>query len=422
MFGKLYHFLCIFNHQWWSIEKLNRHQSICLRKAVKLAYKNVPFYENLYNRSNIKPDIINSIQDIHQLPIINRKMVKDAGINIISKQYNISKLNSEKTSGSTGRPLTIYRSQSAENLILGSKFRTYLATGYNPFYRTAIWSWEKRSGKRLSNLFCINRELTMLRHISIQLNVASLKKYQPDVYSVNISSLNEIMQFIKKHPEYTPLTPKLIYMKNENLFPIMRKKVQDYFKINPIDIYGAMEFGYIAWECTKREGLHINADQFFVEILDPKSLRRVEEGKIGKVIITDFCNPAFPLLRYDTGDYAVYTKKPCSCGRIFPLIKAIQGRESDMLTLPSGTEIYFPYFLIGELKWYMEIEQYQAIYTKNKELIIKLKMEYGKFVNEGKIISSIRKRCENIPVKIEYVDGFEKSKSGKFCTFISESS
>jgi len=70
----------------------------------------------------------------------------------------------------------------------------------------------------------------------------------------------------------------------------------------------------------------------------------------------------------------------------------------------------------------MEIEQYQAIYTRNKELIIKLKMEYGKFVNEGKIISSIRKRCENIPVKIEYVDGFEKSKSEKFRTFISESS
>jgi len=419
MFGKLYHFLCIFNHQWWSIEKLNRHQSTNLRKTVKLAYKNVPFYENLYNRSNIKPDIINSIQDIQQLPIINRKMVKDAGINIISKQYNISKLNSEKTSGSTGRPLTIYRSHTTHNLIKVSKLRSYLATGYNPFCITAAWK-TTRPKKRLHNLLGIYRELTVLRNVPVKEQIKVLAKTQPAFYDVNISQLNEVMQYLEKNLISVTLRPKRIFHNSENLIPSMRKKVEQYFGTNPYDTYGTREFGFIAWECNKREGYHINADLLFVEILDPETWTNVGEGESGRVVITDLWNPAFPLIRYDTGDFAVYTEKTCSCGRVFPLIKAINGRDADLLTLPSGNQVSGPLLVTFELRKHMQIEQYQAVYTRDNELVLKLKMRKGKLINEDKIIANIQKHCENIPIRIKYVDGFEKSESGKFRTFISE--
>ena len=128
------------------------------------------------------------------------------------------------------------------------------------------------------------------------------------------------------------------------------------------------------------------------------------------------------MIRYDTGDLAVYTEKICSSGRVSPLIKAINGRDADLLTLPSGNQVSGHLLITFELRKHMQIEQYQAVYTRDNELVLKLKMGKGELINEDKIIANIQKHCEYIPIRIEYVDGFEKSESGKFRTFISETS
>ena len=46
-----------------------------------------------------------------------------------------------------------------------------------------------------------------------------------------------------------------------------------------------------------------------------------------------------PLIRYDTKDLVVADGSKCSCGRNFPTIKKISGRESSLLTTPSAVEL-----------------------------------------------------------------------------------
>ncbi len=43
-----------------------------------------------------------------------------------------------------------------------------------------------------------------------------------------------------------------------------------------------------------------------------------------------------PLVRYDTGDLVQPSDHNCHCGRAFPVVTKIIGRESDILMTPSG--------------------------------------------------------------------------------------
>jgi hypothetical protein len=56
-------------------------------------------------------------------------------------------------------------------------------------------------------------------------------------------------------------------------------------------------------------------------------------GKVGRLVVTDLNNRAFPLLRYETGDLAV-----ASGGRHggWQLVERIEGRSSEVLHLPDG--------------------------------------------------------------------------------------
>src|SRR5690606_162639 len=62
-------------------------------------------------------------------------------------------------------------------------------------------------------------------------------------------------------------------------------------------------------------------------------------GESGEIVATGFVNPATPLLRYATGDHAVMSPEPCSCGRAFPVIHALEGRQDDVIITPEGRRI-----------------------------------------------------------------------------------
>jgi len=88
--------------------------------------------------------------------------------------------------------------------------------------------------------------------------------------------------------------------------------------------YGTADLGIIAWECEQRQGLHLFPG-VFVEIVDPETGARLEPGQPGEVVVTSF-EEAYPLIRYGTGDAAIYTEEPCPCGRTSPRLVDILGR------------------------------------------------------------------------------------------------
>jgi phenylacetate-CoA ligase len=104
-----------------------------------------------------------------------------------------------------------------------------------------------------------------------------------------------------------------------------------------VDRYGCIETGLIAAQCAQCGAYHPAERHMVVEILDDAN-RPVRSGKMGKVVVTPLFNRAMPLIRYETGDYAVVAETH-TCPRSSASLAQISGREKNLFTLPDGRKI-----------------------------------------------------------------------------------
>jgi len=103
------------------------------------------------------------------------------------------------------------------------------------------------------------------------------------------------------------------------------------------DFYGTVETGLIAGLCPLC-GTYHPADRHLILELITDDGRPSGPGELGRVIVTPLFNRAMPLIRYETGDYAV--RAPAnSCTRSPYAITGIVGRETNLFKLPDGGKI-----------------------------------------------------------------------------------
>ncbi len=95
----------------------------------------------------------------------------------------------------------------------------------------------------------------------------------------------------------------------------------------------------VAGECQECDGLHVNEDHFFIEILDPETLEPVKPGEVGELVITTLTKEAFPVIRYRTRDLTRLLPEPCPCGRTFVRMHRMLGRSDDMLII-KGVNVF----------------------------------------------------------------------------------
>ncbi len=121
---------------------------------------------------------------------------------------------------------------------------------------------------------------------------------------------------------------------------------------------GQQALGYAALQCPEHEHYHVQSENVLLEVLDNNG-RPCRPGQSGRVVATTLHNFAMPLIRYDIGDYAT-AGEPCSCGRGLPVISRILGRVRNMLTLPTGGQVW-PYFSANKLRDHVPIRQFQLM-------------------------------------------------------------
>jgi phenylacetate-CoA ligase len=115
----------------------------------------------------------------------------------------------------------------------------------------------------------------------------------------------------------------------------MRREIEEKLRIKAIDIYGLSEVigPGVASECLVQEGLHINEDHFFPEIIDPNTLEVLPEGRTGELVFTTLTKEGLPLIRYRTRDLTRLNYHKCKCGRTIVRMEKCLGRSDDMLII-----------------------------------------------------------------------------------------
>ncbi len=131
-----------------------------------------------------------------------------------------------------------------------------------------------------------------------------------------------------------PIGPRGIVTSAMILHDWQRRAIEEVFGCKVTNRYGCEEVSLIACECERHEGLHVNSDGVYVELL--RDGEPVRPGEPGSVVVTDLANRSMPIIRYQVGDVASWAGRPCSCGRGMPMLERIEGREADYVTTGRG--------------------------------------------------------------------------------------
>ena len=101
--------------------------------------------------------------------------------------------------------------------------------------------------------------------------------------------------------------------------------------------YATADVGLIAYETQARQGLVVD-EGILLEIVRPGTGDPVAEGEVGEVVVT-VLNPAYPLIRFGTGDLSAVLPGPCPTGRTQLRIKGWMGR-ADQTTKIRGMFVH----------------------------------------------------------------------------------
>ncbi len=116
--------------------------------------------------------------------------------------------------------------------------------------------------------------------------------------------------------------------------------LRDWFLAHGIEGYqcfATADLGLIAYETRAREGLVLD-ESVIVEIVRPGTGDPVPEGDVGELVVTTL-NPAYPLVRFGTGDLSAILPGACPTGRTNTRIKGWMGR-ADQTTKIRGMFVH----------------------------------------------------------------------------------
>jgi phenylacetate-CoA ligase len=179
----------------------------------------------------------------------------------------------------------------------------------------------------------------------------------------------------------------------------MRREIEDKLRIKAIDIYGLSEVigPGVASECSTQEGLHINEDHFYPEIIDPETFQVLPAGSMGELVFTTLTKEGLPLIRYRTRDLTKLSYEKCKCGRTMVRMEKCLGRSDDMLII-RGVNL-FPSQVESVLLEMSEIKpHYLLIVDRVNNLdTLELKVEVDEAFFQDKIsqLEALRQKLQN---------------------------
>ena len=320
-------------------ESIRAIQDERLKNTVAHVYKNVPLYRKRMDEAGVKPEDIRGIEDLHLLPFTNKTDLRDEfpyGLLAVPKEEIVR---IQGSSGTTGKPIVsgytendveVWTEMVARSLTAAGAGREdiiQVTYGYGLFTGgLGAHQGASRVGAMVVPMSSGNtqRQLMMMHDLG-----ATMLCCTPSYAIFLGESLREM-----------GYDPKEFKLKSgcfgaEPWTEEMRQKLESLFDINAYNIYGLTEIAGpgVAFECSAKEGMHINEDHVIAEIVDPVTGEPLPYGESGELVFTTITKTGMPMIRYRTHDICVLDDSKCSCGRTHVRMSRITGRTDDMLVI-----------------------------------------------------------------------------------------
>lgn len=330
--------------QWAPLAVKQEAQNADLRAIVRHAYDNVPYYRRSFDRHGIRPEAIESVEDLPRLPLLTKQAIRGNPDDFVARGQAASLIATGWTTGTTGAPLGVRRTLRSivfDKAILARQRRW---AGVQPSDRNAaIWGtiWSNVIVPRTVRTppywrfnAADNQLLFSYYHLSdetLPLFVDRLAEFRPAFIEAFPSTLLAFARFLRKQGQTVPVP--VIFTSSEPLYSSHRAEIEAAFETRIHDYYGHAERAVTAAECA-HGSMHVNPEYGVLEIV--RDGQPAAYGESGEVVGTGLTNSGMPLIRYRTGDMSHSVAGPCPCGRETPLIGPLSGRAADFIRTPDG--------------------------------------------------------------------------------------
>lgn len=398
----------LLNNERLSPEELQTLQDRLSRDIVEFAMNRSPYYARTYGALGVDPTALADADEWAKLPILDRATIKAHTDDFPTPDATPQNIRPALTGGSTGEPLRTMHDARVPALALS--WRMYSWWGIQPFDDLArIGRWNFGTMDTLKNKLSwwptrqVYLDAGMISSDTMSTFHRSLSRVRPRLIEGYVGAMLEFADFLERRKLTVP-APIAVATTAAPLTASARARIEDVFGAPVHDEYRGSEFGWMAGECDRRDGLHIFSDVRRVEVVDENG-QPAAPGELGDLVITDLRNRVFPLIRYRTGDRGILRAEQCSCGRSLPMMEQPQGRTTDLIRLPSGAVL--AHRLMGMFGSHPEaVRLFQIHQLADYSITVR--------VVEGDVsdarqhieaaVAGLRERIQNeVPVRIEYV-------------------
>lgn len=384
-----------------SREVMHYIQSQKLVKMVESCYHNVPLLRKRMDEMGLLPGDIKSIDDVHKLPFTTKGDLRDTypfGMFAVPKSelYRI-----HASSGTTGKQTVVGYTKNDVDVWARCAARSIVGVGgtKDDFVHVSYGYGLFTGGLGLHyGAEKLGATAIPVSSGNTKRQVQILQDYGSDILCCTPSYAMYIGETVRDMGiDPTTLAVRAGIFGAEPWTEPMRKEIERLLAIRAYDIYGLSEIAGpgVSCECYLQNGLHVQEDMFYPEIVDPETGDPLPDGTYGELTFTCIGKEALPLMRYRTRDICKLDHSVCECGRTLVRMSKPRGRTDDMLII-RGINVFPSQIESVLLDLGMDPNYQLVVERKNNLDSLEVQVE----MTEGMFSDTIR-NLENVEHRIE---------------------
>lgn len=374
-----------------------------LQKTVKHEYDNVPAYRKKMDEAGVKPEDIKVLEDIQKLPFTTKEdLAENYPTGLFAKPMS-EIVRVHASSGTTGKPKIAGYTRGDLDIWAECVARAMASAGQDEKSVVQVaYGYGLFTGGLGAHIGAEKIGATV-----IPMSSGNTKKqimFMKDMKSTAIACTPSYALTIAEGLANEGVDPSELSLQSgifgaEPWTEGMKDSIEKGLGIKAYDIYGLTEIvgPGVSVSCDENNGMHIQEDYFFPEIIDPDTLKPLPDGEVGELVFTTLGKEGFPMIRYRTRDLCYLMRDKCACGRTTVRMGKILGRTDDMMII-RGVNV-FPSQIEEVISKFSELTINYMIYVgreNNKDTFdLDVELAPGLEIDNIRFIEDLRGRLDH---------------------------
>ena len=406
-----------------SRDRITAIQNDKLAALTPFLYENSDFYRRRFDRLGLAPDDIRTVDDLARWPVVDKsEMAEDALANPPYGTYCTidDAIWADRgwmlfsSSGSTGTP-RVFRythvdreywewanARALHSMGIGPGDIVFPMVGFGPH----VWMWGAMFGFARMGIAVIPGG-----GMDARARAGIIDRFRPTVIACTPSYalyLGRVAQEMGLDPHDSSV--KTLFTGGEPAMGIdrTRERLEELWGCRAVEFYGCTEAsphaGGFSCDHAVRPGrpvaTHLWEDIQIWELVDADSLEQVADGARGLTVCTSLNSESSPQLRFLVGDYTVFDRTTCECGRNHVrAVGSFTGRADDLINL-RGIK-FFPSQIEQAIRSVDGVgDEFEIVLTTRGDGldVMDVRIEHGDHGAPdpvaGRVADEIRSRCE----------------------------